>query len=142
MSGCRDIKAVKKAIVRYEQIAETKINFDKSEGLQLGDWRSGVSLPRPFRWINGPVHILGVWFGPVLQMEQNWSEVQVKVDAHVGIWLQKQFSLRGRVELCALYIFLMILYRFSVLPLPENHRLAFQRPKADGSYTSLLSTSA
>ena len=31
-----DIKAVKNAVVRYEQIAGSKFNFDKSEGLRLG----------------------------------------------------------------------------------------------------------
>ena len=36
-----DIKAVK----RYEEVAGAKINFDKSEGLPLGAWRSGVHLP-------------------------------------------------------------------------------------------------
>ena len=34
VSSHSDIKAVKKAVARYEQIAEAKINFD---GLRLGD---------------------------------------------------------------------------------------------------------
>ena len=38
-----DIKAVKKAVARYEQIAGAKISFDKSEGLWLGAWR--VAFP-------------------------------------------------------------------------------------------------
>ena len=38
-----DIKAVKEAVVEYERIAGAKINFDKSEGLQLGAWR-GVAI--------------------------------------------------------------------------------------------------
>ena len=43
---CRlDIKAVKKVVSRYEQISGAKINFDKSEALQLGACRSGVPLP-------------------------------------------------------------------------------------------------
>ena len=37
-----DIKAVKKAVARYEEIAGAKINFDTSEGLRLGAWRGGV----------------------------------------------------------------------------------------------------
>ena len=37
-----DIKAVKKSVARHEQVAETKINFDKSEGL----WHPvGVAFP-------------------------------------------------------------------------------------------------
>ena len=41
------IKAVKKAFGEYEQIAGAKVNFDKSEGLQLGAWRGSDTLPGP-----------------------------------------------------------------------------------------------
>ena len=82
-----DIKAVKEAVVEYERIAGAKVNFDKSKGFRLGAWRGSNTLPGPFRWSDGPIRILGVWFGPDLQLEQNWSEVQTKVNAQVGIWL-------------------------------------------------------
>ena len=79
-----DIKAVKKAVGEYGRIAETKANFDKSECLQLGAWRGSDTLPGPFRWSDGPVYILGVWFRPDLQLERNWSEVQANMNAQVG----------------------------------------------------------
>ena len=78
-----DIKAVKESVVLYERIAGAKVNFDKSEGLRLGAWRGSNTLPEPFRWSDGPNRILGVWFGPDLQLERNWSEVQAKVNAQV-----------------------------------------------------------
>ena len=56
VSCCLDIKAVKKAVARYKQIAGAIIIFDKSEGLRLGCWREGV--PLPFRWSDGPIRIL------------------------------------------------------------------------------------
>ena len=64
-----DIKAVKEAVVEYEWIAGAKVNFDKSEGLWLGAWRGSNTLPGPFRWSDGPVRILGEWFGLDLQLE-------------------------------------------------------------------------
>ena len=100
-----DIKAVKKAVSEYERIAGAKVNFDKSEGLRLGAWRGSNTLLGPFRWSDGPVRILGVWFGPGLQLERNWSEVQAKVNAQVGIWLSRRLSLKGRAEACAVYVF-------------------------------------
>ena len=45
----------------------------------------------------------------------------------MGIWLRRTFSLKGRAEACAVYVFPLILYRLSVLPLPKAHRLAFQQ---------------
>ena len=81
VSRCLDIKAMKKAVSEYERIAGAKVNSDKSEGLWLGAWRGNDTLPGPFRWSDRPVRILGVWFGPDLQLERNWSEVLAKVDA-------------------------------------------------------------
>ena len=73
-----------------------KVNFDKSEGLRLGAWRGSNTLPGPFRWSDGPIRILGVWFGPDLQLERNWSEVQAKVNAQVGNLAFKEVVLKGQ----------------------------------------------
>ena len=106
----------------YERIVGAKVNFDKSEGLRLGAWRGSDTLPGPFRWSDESIYILGVWFGPDLELEQNWSEVQAKVNAQVGIWLSRRLSLKGRARGCAVYVFPLILYRLAVLPLPEAQR--------------------
>ena len=114
-----DIKAMKKAVARYEQIAGAKINFDKSKGLQLGSWRGGDPLPGPLCWSDGLVRIYGVWFGPGLQLERNWSEVQAKVDAWVSIWLWRRLCLKGRAVVCIrLYFFCqgIIVWRFDPSP--------------------------
>ena len=73
VSRCLDIKAVKEVVVEYERTAGAKVNFDKSEGLRLGAWRGSNTLPGPFRWNDGPIRILGVWFGPDLQLELRWE---------------------------------------------------------------------
>ena len=123
VSRRQDIEAVKEAVVEYERIAGAKVNFNKSEGLRIGAWRGSNTLLGPFRWSDGPIRILGVWFGPDLQLERNWSEVHAKV----GIWLSRRLSLKGRAEACAAYVFPLILYRLAVLPLPKARRLALQR---------------
>ena len=47
--SCRlDIKAVKKVVGGYQQIAGAKVAFDKSEGLWLGACRGSDPLPGPF----------------------------------------------------------------------------------------------
>ena len=122
-----DIEAVKEVVCEYERIAGAKVNFDKSEGLQLGAWTGSNTLPGLFPWSDGSIRIFGVWFGPDLQLERNWSEVHAKVNAQVGIWLSVRLSLKGRGEGCAVYVFPLILYRLVVLPLPKARRLALQR---------------
>ena len=116
--SCRlDIKAGNKAVGEYKQIAGAKVNFDKSEGLQLGAWKGSDTLSGPFHWSDRPN----------LQLEQNWSEVQAKVNAQVGIWLLRRLSLKGRAEARAVYVFPLILYRLAVLPLPKARWLALQQ---------------
>ena len=104
-----------------------RVSFDKGEGVQLSAWRDSETLSGPFRCSDRHVLVLGVWFGPNLQLEQGWSEVRARVEAQVGTWLLRRLSFRGRAEVCAVYVFLLILYRLAVLPLPKARRLVLQR---------------
>ena len=54
-------------------------------------------------------------------------EVRAKVEAQVVATLRRRLTLKGRVEVCAGYIFPLILYRLSVLPLPKDHRATLER---------------
>ena len=126
VSSREDIEAVQKAVDRYEKVTGAKINRDKSSGLRLGAWK-GVALPGPFSWTDGPVRILGVWFGPDLQLEKNWSEVKSKVEARVETWLRRRLSLKGRAEACATYVLPTVLYHLAVLPLCESRKVAIER---------------
>ena len=122
VSRWSDIEAVKKAVERHEEVACANINFDKSDWLSA--WRGGVPLLGPFCWSDGPVHIFGVWFGPGLQLERNWSEVRAKVEVQVGTWHRRCLSLNSRAEVCTVYVFPLILYRLSVFPVPRSHQHA------------------
>ena len=81
-----DVVEVNKEIGRFEVVTGVKINREKSVGLQLGSWK-GCALPGLFSWKDSPCKILGVWFGPNLQLEKNWSEVLEKVVAATELWL-------------------------------------------------------
>ena len=105
-----DIKAVKKAVSEYKQITGAIVNFDKSDCLRLGAWRGSDTLP-----------------GPDLQLERNSLEVQAKVEAKVGTWLPRRLSLKGRVEVCTVYVFPLIHYPLAILPLPGARPMALQR---------------
>ena len=63
------LSAVKEVIVRNEQIARAKINFDKSKRLRLGVWRGGLLSLTP--GATDPFTSLGYGLGPAA----NWSEI-------------------------------------------------------------------
>ena len=54
MSSRLDIMAVKMAVARYEKVAGAKVNFDKSEGLQLGAWRGASPCQGPSAKVTVP----------------------------------------------------------------------------------------
>ena len=117
VTSSAEVEEVSKEIGRYEAVTGAKINREKSVGLRLGSWK-GCPLPGPFIWRDGACKILGIWFGPDLQLKKNWSEVLEKVVAATELWLRRRLSLKGRAEVCCSHIYLLVLYRLSVLPIP------------------------
>lgn len=73
-----------------------------------------------FNWTNGLHKILGIRSSPDLQLSKNWSEVLKKVAAVVNLWLWRNLSLKGKAKVCITYIYLLVLYRFSVLSFPST----------------------
>ena len=113
VTSCAEVEEVSKEIGRYEAVTGAKINCEKSVGFRLGSWK-GCTLPDSFIWKDGPCKILGVWFGPDLQLEKNWSEVLEKVVAATELWLRWRLSLKGRAEVCCSHIYSLVVYRLSV----------------------------
>ena len=126
VTSSAEVEEVSKEIGRYEAVTGAKINREKSVGLRLGSWK-GCALPGPFIWKDGPCKILGVWFGPDLQLEKNWSEVLNKVVAATELWLRRRLSLKGRAEVCNSHIYSLAVYRLSVLPIPATILFKLER---------------
>ena len=66
---------------------------------------------------------------------RNWSEVQAKMNAQMGTWLSRRLSLKGWAEACTVYVFPLILYRLTVLPLPKARRLVLQQSFSEGRWS-------
>ena len=68
VSDALELEAVGTILEEYQECTRAHINRDNSVSLQLGEWR-GRSMPASVdfcRWTEGPVKVLGVWFGPDL----------------------------------------------------------------------------
>ena len=126
VASSAEVEEVSKEIGRYEAVTGAKINREKSVGLRLGSWK-GCALPGPFIWKDGPCKILGVWFGPDLQLEKNWSEVLEKVVAATDLWLRRRLSLKGRAGVGCLHIYPLAVYRLSVHPIPPTILFKLER---------------
>ena len=71
VSCCLDIKALKKAVAKYEQIAGAKVNFDKSKGLHLVPGRVVI----PYQSLSARVTDLSVSLGCDSGLTSNWIEI-------------------------------------------------------------------
>lgn len=79
---CRkEIEVMQKSPERYEKFMVPRLSLTI---LPLAAWK-GVAFTGLFRWTDGRVRILRVWFGPDTQLEKNCSELLVKVGAPVWI---------------------------------------------------------
>ena len=85
------------------------------------------SLPGPFHWSDRPICIFAGVARARSPTTAKFVGVPGKGKEHVGTWLQRCLSLRGRAEACDVYVFPLILYRLSVLPLPKGPQVALQR---------------
>ena len=122
VSDASEIEAVGAILQEYQQVTGACINRDKSVGLQLGNWRG---RPTPAsgefcRWTEGPVKLLGVWFGPDLQVDRNWDEVASRVASLTQKWAERKLSLKGRAEVANAYIASVVYYRLTVVPCPKK----------------------
>ena len=63
--------AVKEAVMRYEKVAGAKVNFDKSDSLQLGAWGAAFPCQGPSAGVTVPSASLGCGLGPA----SSWSEI-------------------------------------------------------------------
>ena len=97
------------------------------------------------KWIKNRI-LLSFIAGPKIQARRHLLTNQIRISTNlfwsldifllISFWagfsrmllFRRRLFLKSRAEVCAVYIFPLIFYRLSVLPLPKNHRLALQRP--------------
>ena len=82
---------VKKVVARYEQIAGTKINFDKSKSLRLGAWRVAFLCQGLSVGITCPSASLEYGSG----LASNWSKISWKYRPD-GYLASKAVVLKGQ----------------------------------------------
>lgn len=65
------------------------------------------------RWIEGPLKLLGVYFGPNLQIDNIKSDVRSKLTVSVEPDFEQKLSLLGLVDVFRVYIAPVIIYRLT-----------------------------
>ncbi|CAM2096344.1 unnamed protein product [Caretta caretta] len=86
----------------YSAASSARVNWVKSSGLAVGDWRQASSLPpalQTIRWSGGPLLYLGVYLSAMHpSLPENWENSEGGVIERLWKWmgLLQSLSLQGR----------------------------------------------
>lgn len=117
-----DIGVLIESLELYGKASSAKVNWGKSEALQMGGWLDGAapSLPQGLKWGRNGLKVLGVFIGSDEYQKQNWEGVAEKVCARLSRWkwLLPQMSYRGRVLVANNLVASTLWHKMNIVPPP------------------------
>ena len=137
----RDVNILGSSFVLFERASSAKVNWEKSEALQVGQWLSKETpkLPGNIRWGRQGLKVLGVFLGTEEFQKQNWEGAMERVCARLAKWrwLLTQLSYRGRVLIVNNLVASALWHRLVVLPPPQGLIEGIQRAVVDFFWSGL-----
>ncbi|CAM5146674.1 unnamed protein product [Natator depressus] len=116
-----DLAQVEACQTIYSAASSTRVNWVKSSGLAVGDWRQASSIPpalQTIRWSAGPLLYLGVYLSAKHPSPpENWENLEGGVIEQLRKWtgLLQCLSLRGRALVLNQLVLSMLWYRLNTL---------------------------
>lgn len=94
-----DVKVLMSILDDFRKLSSAKVNLEKSEAIQIGDWKRGCfPLPPGLVWKKGGFKYLGFFLGDEVTVQKNWEGIIEKVKGRLEKWkwLIPNMSYRGR----------------------------------------------
>ncbi|CAM4564761.1 unnamed protein product, partial [Caretta caretta] len=116
-----DLARVEACQAIYSAASSTRVNWVKSSGLVVGDWRQVSSLPPALQtiwWSAGPLIYLGVYLSATHPSPpENWKNLEGGVIERIRRWtrLLRCLSLRGRALVLNQLVLSTLWYRLNTL---------------------------
>ncbi|CAM4393604.1 unnamed protein product, partial [Caretta caretta] len=116
-----DLARVEACQAIYSAASSARVNWVKSSGLAVGDWRQVSSLPpalQTIRWSAGPLLYLGVYLSATHPSPpENWQNLEGGVIERIRRWtrLLRCLSLRGRALVLNQLVLSTLWYRLNTL---------------------------
>ena len=115
---CYDEQAIKKTFEMlevYAQASGAKINYHKTKGLYIGNWKNKTGKFKKIKWVT-QVKALGVEFGFNINYEKIWMQKFSKFKEKLSQWKRRDISVYGKKVLINSYIFSSINYLAEMYP--------------------------
>ena len=104
----------------YEYFTGLTINYDKTEILRIGSWKSSNAKfysDLPLKWSDGQINVLGMSIFAQLDntVEDNCNKVLEQVKLICKRWANRDLSLLGKIQICNTLLISKILHISQVL---------------------------
>ena len=112
-------------IGRYEQGSGSKLNYEKSEGIYIGNQEGRNTGPVPITWKTDYIKILGTKIGPT--MEQDWETPTKKLDKRLQGWASRSLTIYGRALILRTFALANLIFLATSFQIPEELMVQIQR---------------
>ena len=124
-------KEVIKDLADYEHASGAKVNYGKTKGLWVGQWKGRTDSPLPITWTSANVKTLGVFFGNEDPGRQTFLEVMPKVVRSMNYWKQFQLSKLAKARVIEIFHASRLWYAAKFYPLPAAMERDLQKAFVD-----------
>lgn len=136
ISNQNDVNILTETMRNYGKASSARVNWGKSEGLIIGQWKGGQGppkLPGGLLWERDGLKMLGCFFGNKQFQNRNWEGMLEKVSARLFKWksLLPLMSYRGRVLVVNNLAASTLWHRLIVMEPPEELICKIQRTFVD-----------
>ena len=122
----RCFKEVLKDLTIYEQGTGARMNYQKTKGLWLGQWRSRTDSPIPIKWTSGNVKHLGIYQGNKSPDVQTFNELKPGVIRNCNYWRQFPLSKLAKARVIEIFLASPLWFAAHFYPIPSDIQREFQ----------------
>jgi len=118
LRGLRSLQVLLETVSLYERGSGAKLNRSKSEAMWVGAWKARDDQPFGLTWVR-KMKILGVYFGVIDVLRDNWEPKLSKLDKMLTVWKSRSLSMVGKSLIINVLGVSKLLYLAKVLITPR-----------------------
>jgi len=128
----RDLDSAKhffKTLEIFGLFSGLKLNRAKTEGMWLGSLRNNRLAPLGISWSKDYVKILGIYasYDPEISTRMNFEGKIAKAKSILRMWMGRNLTLAGRIQIVKSFIMSQFLYQGSVIEVPQKVRKEIEK---------------
>ena len=109
------ITNVFKVLEQYAQASGAKINYKKTKGIYIGNWKGKEGIFKKIEWVQS-VKALGVMIGYNINYEEIWLQKFAKFKETILKWKRRDLTIYGKKMLLNAFVYSVLGYMLEMYP--------------------------